>query len=46
MASRGLGRGLGMFFKIGLIAMVFIIFAKWLLAKVNVPGLSSIASAA
>lgn len=38
---RGVGWGLGSFFKIGLIALVFIIFAKWIAAKVNVPGLSS-----
>jgi hypothetical protein len=38
---RGVGWGLGSFFKIGLIALVFIIFAKWIASKVNVPGLSA-----
>jgi len=38
---RGVGWGLGSFFKIGLIALVFIVLAKWVATKVNVPGLSS-----
>jgi hypothetical protein len=38
---RGLGFSLGTFFKITLIAIVGILFAKWLLSKVNVPGLSA-----
>lgn len=42
---RGIGFSLGAFFKIGLIAMVFILMAKWLLKKVNVPGLSTAAEA-
>lgn len=36
-----IGFSLGTFLKIGLIAMVFILFAKWALKKVNVPGLST-----
>lgn len=43
---RGVGWGLGSFFKIGLMAMVFFILAKWVATKVNVPGLSSAVSAA
>jgi hypothetical protein len=43
---RGIGFRLGTFFKIGLIAMVFIILAKWALTKVKVPGLSSAVAAA
>jgi hypothetical protein len=42
---RGFGFRLGTFFKIGIMAMVFILFAKWLLAKVPVPGLSAAAQA-
>jgi hypothetical protein len=38
---RGFGFRFGTFFKIGVIAMVFILLAKWLLKKVNVPGLSA-----
>ncbi len=38
-----IGFSFGSFFKIGLIAMVFILLAKWVLAKVNVPGLSAVA---
>jgi hypothetical protein len=38
---RGIGFRFGTFFKIGLIAMVFIIMAKWLLTKFKVPGLSA-----
>ena len=38
---RGLGFRFGFFVKIGLIALVFILLAKWLLKKVNVPGLSA-----
>jgi hypothetical protein len=36
-----IGFSFGSFVKIGLIAMVFILLAKWVLTKVNVPGLSS-----
>lgn len=43
---KGIGFGLGSFFKIGLIALVFILFAKWALKKVNVPGLSTAVAAA
>lgn len=42
---RFLGYSFGSFFKIGLIAMVFILMAKWLLTKVKVPGLSAAAQA-
>ena len=35
-----------MFVKIGLIAMIFFILAKWLLNKTKVPALQSIAAAA
>jgi len=38
---RFLGFSLGSFFKIGLIAMVFILLAKWVLAKVKIPALSA-----
>jgi len=38
---RGVGWGLGSFFKIGLIALVFLILVKWVATKVNVPGLSA-----
>jgi hypothetical protein len=38
---RGIGFRFGTFFKIGVIAVVFIILAKWLLTKVKVPGLSA-----
>lgn len=41
---RGFGFRLGTFFKIGLMAMVFIIFAKWVLRKLPVPALSAIAA--
>ncbi len=40
-----MGYGVGSFFKIGLIAMIFIILAKWLLSKVKVPALSAAAAA-
>lgn len=40
---KNIGFSLGLFFKIGLIAMVFILLAKYVLAKVNVPGLSAAA---
>ena len=43
---RKVGFSLGSFFKIGLIALVFLIFAKWVAGKVNVPGLSSAVQAA
>ncbi len=43
---RLLGYSFGSFFKIGLIAMLFIILAKWVLSKVKVPALSAIAQAA
>lgn len=36
-----LGIRLGTFFRIGLIAMVFTLLAKWLLRKFKVPGLSA-----
>lgn len=36
-----LGHTLGFIVKVGLAAVVFIIFAKWLTKRVNVPGLSS-----
>lgn len=42
---RSIGFSLGSFFKIGIIAMVFILMAKYLLAKVKVPGLSTAAAA-
>jgi hypothetical protein len=42
---RGLGFRLGTFFKIGIMAMVFILMAKWLLSKFSVPGLSAAAQA-
>jgi len=42
---RGLGFGLGAFFKIGLIAMAFILLAKYLLTRVKVPGLTAAAEA-
>lgn len=38
---RGLGFGLGTFFKITFIAIVGIILAKWAFSKFNVPGLSA-----
>lgn len=38
---RSFGFSLGTFFKVGIIAMVFILLAKWVLAKVKVPGLST-----
>jgi hypothetical protein len=38
---RAFGFSLGSFFKIGIIAMVFILLAKWVLTKVKVPGLST-----
>jgi hypothetical protein len=41
---RLLGFSLGSFFKIGLIAFLFILLAKWALAKVPVPGLSAAAA--
>jgi hypothetical protein len=41
-----LGYSFGSFFKIGLIAMLFIVLAKWVLAKVKVPALSALAQAA
>lgn len=43
---RKVGFSLGSFFKIGLIALVFLIFAKWLAGKVNIPGLSATVQAA
>jgi hypothetical protein len=43
---RGLGFSFGTFLKIGIIATVFIILAKWLFSKFNVPGLSSAIQAA
>ena len=43
---RKVGFSIGSFFKIGLIALVFLIFAKWAAGKVNVPGLSSAVAAA
>jgi hypothetical protein len=43
---RRLGFSLGAFFKIGIMAMVFIVLAKWLFAKFPVPGLSAAARAA
>lgn len=42
---RGLGFSLGAFFKITVIAIVGILLAKWILNKVNVPGLSSAVNA-
>lgn len=41
-----IGFSLGSFVKIGLMAMVFLIFVKWLAGKVNVPGLSAAVQAA
>jgi hypothetical protein len=41
-----LGWSLGSFVKIGLMAMVFLILAKWALKKVNVPGLSTAVASA
>jgi hypothetical protein len=41
-----IGYSLGSFLKIGLIALVFLILAKWVASKVNVPGLSSAVAAA
>jgi hypothetical protein len=43
---RGIGFKFGTFFKIGLMAMVFLILAKWVLTKVKVPGLSAAVAAA
>jgi hypothetical protein len=43
---RKLGFSLGSFFKIGLTALLFFIFAKWLAGKVNIPGLSAAVTAA
>lgn len=43
---RGFGFRLGTFFKIGIIAMVFLILAKWVARRVNVPGLSAAVTAA
>lgn len=43
---KGMGFRLGAFFKIGLMAMVFIILAKWVLSRFNVPGLSAAVQAA
>jgi hypothetical protein len=42
---RSLGFSLGTFFKVGLIAMVFILLAKYVLGRVKVPGLSTAAAA-
>lgn len=42
---RGMGFRLGTFFKIGIIAMVFIVLAKWVLGKFPIPGLSAAAAA-
>lgn len=43
---RKFGFSLGAFLKIGLIALVFLVLAKWLFKKVNVPGLSAAVEAA
>lgn len=43
---RGFGFKLGTFFKVGVMAMVFIIMAKWLLTRFKIPGLSAAAEAA
>jgi hypothetical protein len=43
---RKVGFSLGSFVKIGLIALVFIVIAKWLAGKVNIPGLSSVVQGA
>lgn len=43
---RGMGFKLGTFFKVGLMAMVFIVLAKWVLTRFKVPGLSAAAEAA
>ena len=42
---RKLGTSLGTFLKIGIIAVVFILFFKWLLNKIRVPGLTTVANA-
>jgi hypothetical protein len=44
--KRSLGASLGFILKVGLAAMVFFIFAKWLARKVNVPGLTTAVEAA
>jgi hypothetical protein len=41
-----MGFKLGTFFKVGLMAMVFIVLAKWVLTRFKVPGLSAAAEAA
>lgn len=42
---RSIGFSLGSFLKIGLIAVVFILLAKFVLNKVKVPGLSTAVNA-
>jgi hypothetical protein len=39
------GLRLGTFFKIGIIAFVFILLAKWVLTRVKIPALSAAAQA-
>jgi hypothetical protein len=43
---RGLGFNFGRWFKVGLMAMTFIILAKWLLSRFKIPGLSAAVEAA
>jgi hypothetical protein len=43
---KGIGFGLGSFLKITIIAIVGIVFAKWIFKKVKVPGLSAAVEAA
>ncbi len=43
--KRSLGASVGFIVKVGLAAMIFILFAKWLTKKVNIPGLSAAAEA-
>lgn len=40
------GFKLGSFLRVGLMAMVFIILAKWLLSRFKIPGLSAAVAAA
>jgi hypothetical protein len=43
--KRSVGASVGFIVKVGLAAVIFILFFKWLASKVNVPGLSAAAQA-
>ncbi len=43
--KRSLGASLGFIVKVGLAAVIFIIFMKWVSKRVKVPGLSAAAEA-